>query len=163
MVREAAVVAQRCMEAQETGVVELSNCGLMSIPDALYLFLKNTKVSKVNLSSNQLTKVPAKLANAFPHVEEVDLSSNSNITSIPDEFSSCQALKTLNLSGNKIVHVPSMSFQSLDLLNISNNLIETVTETDIQLLVNVTTVDVTQNKLSDECRSRLRNQSNFIV
>lgn len=161
MVREAALVAQRCMEAQESGIVNLSECGLMAVPDALFLFLKNCEVKSVNLSGNQLTKIPSKLAKAFPHVEELNISFNSGINTLPKEFSSCEKLSILNASGNKFAELSTIAFKSLKSLNLSKNNLENVTDTDLDVICHIEEVDLTQNQLSDESKAKLSSISNI--
>ena len=165
MAREAAIVAQRCMDAQETGVVNLSNCGLMSVPDALYLFLKNSSVTKVDLSHNQLKKIPAKLANAFSQIKELNASNNSEISSLPDEFSYCQNLSIINLSGNKFMQLPSIinTFQSLQVLDFSGNLLENLSDSEINFLSSINSVNLMQNKFTDDLKSRLQIYPNFTL
>ena len=165
MAQEAALVAQRCMEAQGSGVVNLSKCGLMAVPDALYLFLKNSNVTKVDLSENQLKRIPSKLANAFPQIEELNLSNNMEVCSLPDEFSNCQNLFVLNLAGNTFAQLPSFisSLQSLQVLDLSNNVLETLSDSDITSLASIKSVRLEQNSLSDDIKVKLKEYSNFVV
>ena len=163
MVKEAALVAQRCMEAQETGFVNLSNCGLMSVPDALYLFLKNSAVHKIDLSNNQLKRIPSKLASAFPDVKELNVSNNSELSGIPNEFLMCPLLSVVDISGNKFTKLPLLSNQSLKVLNISDNLLETISEADVDAVKHIETINVEKNKLSEESINLLKNRSNFIL
>ena len=163
MVREAAVVAQRCMEAQESGFINLSGCGLMTVPDALYLFLKNSQVKSIDLSDNQLTKIPIKLAKAFPHVKELNVANNVGIDSLPIEFGACEELSVVNLSGNKFSALPSIAFRSLKSLNLSNNLLENITEADLAAIGHVEEINLTENKLSDDCKSKLKSISNILL
>lgn len=45
---------------------DLSKCGLLKIPDAAYLMLKETVVAKCDLSGNLIKRIPSKFFTKFP-------------------------------------------------------------------------------------------------
>lgn len=65
MAEESALVARRCQEAKETYKLSLENCGLRKFPDAVFFLMNDVQLESVNLSGNQLKRIPAKLAEKF--------------------------------------------------------------------------------------------------
>ena len=68
MAEESARVAQRCEEAKSTSELLLCECGLRKFPDAVFFLMKGTELDKVDLSHNQLQKIPAKLGTKFASI-----------------------------------------------------------------------------------------------
>ena len=60
MAAESARVAQRCEEAKHTCQLNLKDCDLRKIPDAIYLFMKGVELQSVCLAHNDLKLVPTK-------------------------------------------------------------------------------------------------------
>ena len=60
MAAESARVAQRCEEAKRTCQLNLKDCDLRKIPDAIYLFMKGVELQSVCLAHNDLKLVPTK-------------------------------------------------------------------------------------------------------
>jgi len=65
---EAAEVARRCQEATVSKELLLGQCGLRKFPDAIFFMLKSINVAKVDLSHNQLVRIPAKFGLIFSSV-----------------------------------------------------------------------------------------------
>lgn len=65
MAEEVSRVAQRCEEAKQSLVLDLSHCELMSLPEAVFFILKDIQLREVNLSHNQLKKLPKKFSSRF--------------------------------------------------------------------------------------------------
>ena len=55
----------RCQEARETRRLSLNGCGLRKFPDAAFFLMRDVQLESVNLSGNQLKRIPAKLAEKF--------------------------------------------------------------------------------------------------
>ena len=55
-------VVNRVEEADETGVLDLSDCSLVHVPEAVYFILKqrNSEILKCNLSNNLISKITPK-------------------------------------------------------------------------------------------------------
>ena len=68
MAEEVSRVAQRCEEAKQSLVLDLSYCELMSLPEAIFFILKNVELHEVNLSHNKLKKLPKKFSSRFSRV-----------------------------------------------------------------------------------------------
>ena len=76
-------VVERVDAAKENGgYLDLSNCQLTKVPDAVFLLMKNVNVHSCNLSSNLISKIPPKLPNNFCLITVLDLS-NNKLTSLP--------------------------------------------------------------------------------
>lgn len=58
-------------------------------------------VKRIELRGNQITEVPKELFTEFPALLELSLARNK-ILQIPEEWASCQSLKTVNLSHNEL-------------------------------------------------------------
>lgn len=60
MAAESARIALRCEEAKSTCILNLEDCDLRKIPDAIYLLMRGVQLESAILSKNQLTTVPTK-------------------------------------------------------------------------------------------------------
>merc|ERR1711981_471572 len=68
-------VVQRCEDCEENGgSMDLSDCQLMQVPDAVYYMMRNTTLVSCNLSSNVITKIPPKFPAKFSLITELYLS-----------------------------------------------------------------------------------------
>ncbi|KAH8033549.1 hypothetical protein HPB51_013626 [Rhipicephalus microplus] len=65
-------VVHRCTDATENQNLDLSECQLMSFPDAIFHLMRNTRVLACDLSSNVLRKIPPKLPLKFTHITDVE-------------------------------------------------------------------------------------------
>merc|ERR1711936_299284 len=86
-------------EGGSLGQLDLSSCQLVQVPDAIYHLLRETKLTKCDLSSNAITKVPPKLAKTFSLITDLNISTNK-ISMLPTELSACTSLERLNISSN---------------------------------------------------------------
>lgn len=68
MAEESARVAQRCEDAKSTSELLLTDCGLRKFPDAIFFLMKEVQLDMVNLSHNQLLRMPAKLGLKFASI-----------------------------------------------------------------------------------------------
>ena len=73
MAEEVSRVAQRCEEAKQSLVLDLSHCELMSLPEAVFFIVKNVQLREVNLSHNKLKKLPKKFSSRFAAVTSESL------------------------------------------------------------------------------------------
>jgi Leucine-rich repeat (LRR) protein len=100
-------VVQRLNTAKEEqdGTLDLSQCQLTQLPDAVFLLMKNVSLSSCNLSGNLIQKIPAKLAINFCLIKELDLS-NNRISMLPGEMTNCTQLESIDISSNSFVTLP---------------------------------------------------------
>lgn len=73
MAAEVSRVAQRCEEAKQSLVLDLSHCELMSMPEAVFFILKDVQLHEVNLSHNKLKKLPKKFSSKFATITSESL------------------------------------------------------------------------------------------
>merc|ERR1719367_1167558 len=100
-------VVQRCEDCENNGgSMDLSDCQLMQVPDAVYYMMRNTTLVSCNLSSNVITKIPPKFPSKFSLITELNLSHN-RISNLPEEISECTQLESVDISHNSFLSVPS--------------------------------------------------------
>ena len=51
---------------QDTTILDLANCDLMYVADAIYMVLKGHDITKCTLANNALKKFPAKMITRLP-------------------------------------------------------------------------------------------------
>ncbi|XP_060071493.1 leucine-rich repeat-containing protein 20-like [Ylistrum balloti] len=163
MAAEAALVANRLREAQESNVIDLTNCGLMKVPDAIYIFLKHTPVLSCSFSKNQLKRIPPRFPVTFKTVQELNMSDNK-LSELPEEMSELIDLKTMDISRNQFTSLPDFVYQYSNLLQLklhSNQISDIDTEKLVQMS-SLQEVDFRGNPLSAEVVCRLQ-ESNITV
>ncbi|KAL0850441.1 hypothetical protein ABMA28_012244 [Loxostege sticticalis] len=103
-------VILRCEEAQETQVLDLSECQLMQVPDAVYHLMRHTELKSCDLSGNVITKIPPKFAVKFSLITDLNLS-NNQMARLPDELCTLACLQRLDISHNTFVALPGIACQ----------------------------------------------------
>jgi len=98
-------VVHRCDDAKENNTLDLSECQLMQIPDAVFHLMRNTELQACNLSFNVISKIPPKLPINFSALTELNLS-NNRISLLPAEMVGCTQLETIDISANSFVQLP---------------------------------------------------------
>jgi len=158
MAQEAAMVVRRVNEAQENGGnLDLSECQLMQVPDAIYFMMRNTSLLACNLSSNVISKIPPKFPTKFSQITELNLSHN-RISSLPEEISECTQLETVDISHNSFLSVPPclLSLPAIVSLNARKNFVADVEVELIEAATNtLETIDLQDNPLTRECQEAL--------
>jgi len=128
-------VVQRVNDSKENGgILDLSDCQLVQVPDAVFLLMKNTTLNSCNLSGNLITKIPPKLAMCFSLITELYLA-NNRISNLPEEMSNCSQLKTIDISGNSFVQLPTVlaEIPCLSKVDASKNFIA---EVEVEAMLN---------------------------
>ncbi|KAK2715255.1 toll-like receptor 6 [Artemia franciscana] len=131
--------------------IDLSRNQLSSLPSSLFENFKN--LQEVNLSNNMIVAVPSKLLSKQDKLLALDLSHNQ-LTSHwlqQDCLKGLFQLVILKLSNNKLTHVDSQLFsdlQSLQILHLDNNLIESLPNSAFSSLINLHTLSISNNKLA---------------
>lgn len=108
--------------------LDLSECQLVRVPDAVYHLMRHTELKCCNLSSNVITKISPKFSAKFSlitgnfrvslcllssyalSVSELNLSRNQ-MSKLPDEFSDLEQLETLDISHNSFISMPHVVFK----------------------------------------------------
>jgi len=144
-------VVHRCDDAKENSNLDLSDCQLQQVPDAVFLLMQNTNLTSCSLARNVISKIPPKLPMKFSLITELDVSQN-RISTLPDELSNCKSLETVNISGNSFVQLPPVlaEIPSLIKLVASKNFIADVEVEAIQYLPNLEHINLEENPLKKE-------------
>ncbi|XP_052762950.1 leucine-rich repeat-containing protein 20-like [Mya arenaria] len=156
MAAEVARVARRVEEAKETKHLDLSNCELRMIPDAIYFMLKDVELTTCDLSKNSLKKIPPKFCTKFPSITGIDIQQNL-IVSLPDEMKELTELTRLDVSNNKLETFPEQicDCPKLQLVSLRENRMSDLNITKVQSMPALKGLDVQDNPLSPETVSKL--------
>ncbi|XP_014287342.1 leucine-rich repeat-containing protein 20 isoform X2 [Halyomorpha halys] len=157
-------VILRCEEAQETFTLDLSECQLMQVPDAVYHLMRHTELKACNLSSNVITKIPPKFATKFSLITELNLS-NNQMSKLPDELADLAELEKLDISHNAFINLPLVAYRipKLTTLNASHN---HIIEVDVDRLKNspaLQSVDVRENPVPNQIVQALQKLTSIRV
>ncbi|KAH8362412.1 leucine-rich repeat-containing protein 20 isoform X1 [Drosophila serrata] len=156
-------VVQRCEEAKENRKLDLSQCELMQIPDAVYHLMRNTELQTCNLSGNVLKSVSPKFSQKFSLITDLNLSHNK-LTRLPEELKNLTSLTILNISHNSFIVLPQVVFklQSLTHLDAQHNAILEIDTEEAISSSGLVLVDLRFNPLSRNFRRKLQDfQTSF--
>ncbi|KAL6441231.1 hypothetical protein ACFW04_003481 [Cataglyphis niger] len=150
-------VILRCEEAQENENLDLSECQLMQIPDAVYHLMRHTELKTCDLSGNVITKIPAKFAVKFSLITELNLSHNQ-MSKLPEELAELQALERLDISHNTFIALPPVAWRipQLKRLFANNNFIIDVDVERLRHAPVLELVDLQANPLPSRLHDLLR-------
>lgn len=142
-------VVHRCYTAKEDRNLNLSECQLMTFPDAVYHLMRNTVLLSCDLSSNVFRKIPPTLPVKFTNITELNLS-NNRLSSLPDELRDMKELQKLNLSHNDFLIVPKVAFKipHLVYLNLKKNFIVEVDVSKIRSAPALRELNLEENPLT---------------
>jgi len=150
MAHQCARVVERVETAKENGgALDLSECQLTQVPDAVFLLMKNVNIQSCNLAGNLINKIPTKLAINFSLIKELKLS-NNRVSSLPTEMTNCTQLEHVDISSNSFVTLPPVLGQipSLKTILARKNYLADV---DVEIILgasNLETIDIEENPLS---------------
>jgi len=149
-------VIHRCDDAKENNNLDLSDCQLQQMPDAVFLLMQNTSLVSCNLAHNVINKFPVKLAMKFTLITELNIAHN-RISTLPDELSNCKVLETVNISGNSFIQLPPVlaNIPTLIKLIASQNFIADVEVLDLQYLPALEHINLEENPLKKEIYDKL--------
>jgi len=135
MAQQCARLVQRVNTAKEEGdgTLDLSQCQLTQLPDAVFLLMKNVALNSFNISGNLIQKIPAKLPVNFCLIRELDLS-NNRISVLPGEMTNCAQLERIDISFNSFVTLPPVLAEMPSLVEI-NARRNYVAELDLEAMV----------------------------
>merc|ERR1712038_704179 len=152
-------VVQRCEDCKDNGgSMDLSDCQLMQVPDAVYYMMRNTTLVSCNLSSNVITKIPPKFPAKFSLITELNVS-NNRLSALPDEISECNQLEKVDISHNSFISIPQCLFSLPALINL-NARKNFIADVDVEVLLNNTSstlenVNLEDNPLNRDCQEKL--------
>jgi len=149
-------VVRRCNAAMEEGELDLSECQLMQVPDAVYHLMRNTTLRSCDLSANAIAKISPKFPMKFTDLTSLDLS-NNKLAQLPDEMALCTSLSQLDISHNAFIELPHVVFRlnKLKVLKANNNLIIDVDVSQLPADSCVEAVDLSANPLLPACHQLL--------
>eukprot|EP00095_Tigriopus_kingsejongensis_P010429 maker-scaffold294_size218657-snap-gene-0.18 protein:Tk10429 transcript:maker-scaffold294_size218657-snap-gene-0.18-mRNA-1 annotation:"leucine-rich repeat-containing protein 40 isoform x2" len=116
----------------QKGILDLSNCQLMQVPDAVFYMMRNTPLIECNLSSNVISKIPPKLPTKFAFVKRLNLS-NNRMSTLPDEMRELSQLEMVDISNNSFISLPQCLFAAprVSDINAKKNFI---TDVDVEIV-----------------------------
>jgi len=150
-------VVQRCEQVKENGgLLDLSDCELVQVPDAIYFMMRDTPLTSCNLSSNVIMKIPPKFPNNFNCITELNVSHN-RMSILPEEISKCTQLQTVDISHNSFIALPNclLNLPKIIKINARKNFIADV---DVELISTCDTLEnlnLEENPLARDCQERL--------
>eukprot|EP00092_Neocalanus_flemingeri_P038122 GFUD01041492.1.p1 GENE.GFUD01041492.1~~GFUD01041492.1.p1 ORF type:complete len:208 (-),score=67.81 GFUD01041492.1:207-830(-) len=149
-------VVNRCQDAQETEILDLSFCSLMQVPDAVFFLMKASEVLTCNLSGNLITKISPKFGSCFIHLTTLNLSTN-RLSSLPSEIVHCTQLESVDISTNSFVVFPSilLEIESVTEIRAKNNFIADVDDEALEQHANLELVNLEENPLDQPTHARL--------
>jgi Leucine-rich repeat (LRR) protein len=125
---ERSTLSKRYDLADYTSVLDLSSCGLATVPDEAVASKYYGKLTEIILARNQVQKMPDKMANMY-RLRRLDISRNdlSNY-GLPAEMMNLKSLVQLDISHNRFEEFPTviLEFNLLRSLNISHNKMKAV-------------------------------------
>ncbi|CAD5225696.1 unnamed protein product [Bursaphelenchus xylophilus] len=152
-------VMNRCESAKSSGFLDLTECSLMYITDAIYLVLKEYEITKCSLKGNDLKKFPKKMIIRLPELEVLNLEGNK-IDEIPEEIVGWkETMKGINLAKNQIKSIPDafLELENIVLLDLSGNAIDDIDENKFfKAFPNLKQVNLHENPLSDAKKAALK-------
>ncbi|XP_011168013.1 leucine-rich repeat protein soc-2 isoform X1 [Solenopsis invicta] len=157
-------VISRCEEAQDNCNLDLSECQLMQIPDAVYHLMRHTELKRCDLSGNVITKIPAKFAVKFSLITELNLSHNQ-MSKLPEELAELQALERLDISHNTFIALPSVAWRlpQLKRLLANNNFIIDIDVERLRLAPALEFIDLQANPLPPRLHDLLRTLTRITI
>ena len=127
--------------------IDFSHNKLIEIPETIS---NCSNLVEVNLQYNELTKIPNGLVNNLEKLEVLNLSHNK-ITHLPC-FKNLKILKKLDLSNNRIQNINKNCFINLELLenlNFFKNSIKDIEKGSFFYLNNLISLDLKENQLTE--------------
>lgn len=151
-------VVGRCEDAKENNMLDLSECELMQVPDAVYHLMRNTELKTCDLSGNVITKIPPKFAVKFSLITDLNLSHNQ-MSKLPDELADLGSLQRLDISHNSFIVLPGVVFKmpKLQQLRANNNAIIEIDTDHMITSDSLELVDLRSNPLTRLCHRKLKN------
>lgn len=157
-------VVARCEEAQENQELDLSNCQLMQVPDAVYHLMRHTELKTCDLSDNVITKIPPKFAVKFNLITDLNLSHNQ-MSKLPEECAELANLERLDISHNSFISLPHCSFKMPQLRSLKAN-DNHIIDVEIEYLTEAPSlekVDLENNPLAPRIHDELSRITKIIV
>jgi len=151
-------VVRRVDDATENKNLDLSDCQLIQVPDAIYMMMRvrDIQLTACNLSSNVITKIPPKFPTNFNFITDLNLSHN-RMSSLPEEISQCTQLERVNVSYNTFISLPNCLFNlpKITEINAKKNFIAECEVDLISTCGSLESLNLEENPLTRDCQNRL--------
>jgi len=136
--------------------MDLSDCQLIQVPDAIYFMMRETQIATCNLSSNVITKIPPKFPTKFNFITDLNLSYNK-MSSLPEEISTCEQLETVDISHNSFISLPNclLNLPKIIKINARKNYIAEVEVELISTCETLENLNLEENPLTRDCQENL--------
>jgi len=146
-------VANRCNDAKENQELDLSECKLAKIPEAIFYLMRHTSVLSFSIADNVLRSLPGKVATRFSHLEMLNITHNK-LSSLPEEFSNLVHLKKLNISHNNFLTLPPAvhRMSRIQEVNAQSNQIAELNLIRLKGLPNLKEINVKENPIRPAVR-----------
>src|SRR3989338_2043867 len=119
--QEAKLRIENFLNDESNNILDLSSLSLTSLPPIFNTdpFIK--RLTKLDISSNQLTSLPAEIG-GLQALQRLNVY-NNRLTSLPEEIGRLQALQRLNVYNNRLTSLPGEigRLQALQELNVASN------------------------------------------
>lgn len=157
-------VIGRCNDAKENENLDLSDCQLMQVPDAVYHLMRHTELKSCDLSDNVITKIPPKFATKFNLITDLNLSHNQ-VSKLPDECVGLGELERIDISYNTFIELPTCIFKipKLRHINASNNSIVDLDVDCLREAPSLESIDLTNNPLAPRIYDQLSRVSHLQI
>jgi len=160
-------VVVRCEDAEENGgKLDLSNCKLIQVPDALYFMIeeRNIEISACNLSSNVIKRIPPKFPNKFNLITDLNLAHNK-LSTLPEEISKCNQLETVDISHNLFISLPNCLLELPKIIQI-NAAKNSITDVEVELIntcESLENLNLEENPLTRDCQDNMSSITNVRI
>jgi hypothetical protein len=157
-------VVRRVDDAKENNNLDLSDCQLIQVPDAIYFMMRDTQLTACNLSSNVITKIPPKFPTNFNFIIDLNLSFNK-MSSLPEEISKCTQLETVDISHNSFISLPNclLNLPKITQINARKNFIADVEVELVSTCGTLESLNLEENPLSRDCQDHLQSISQIRI
>jgi len=157
VVESSKAISQRCRAARKSGFLNLSSNNLRELPESVFgeqqldpdeKYWECEPVHKVDLSFNQLTRLPATIGQMGVDLVILIIRSNE-LSSVPMELFDCTKLRVIDLSSNKLTALGDGFNKLVDLreLHLNDNELRCLPDS-LQYCVNLSSLNVSNNRLS---------------
>jgi len=157
-------VVKRVDEAKENNNLDLSNCQLVQVPDAIYFMMRDTQLNSCNLSSNVISRLTPKFPTNFNFITDLNLSYNK-LSALPEEVSQCSELETVDISHNSFISLPNCLLNLPKILKI-NAMKNFIADIEFELISTCETLEnliLEDNPLSRDCQEKLSTIANVTI
>jgi len=157
-------VVRRVDDAKENNNLDLSNCQLIQVPDAVYFMMRDTQLKVCNLSSNVISRLTPKFPTSFNFITDLNLSYNK-MSALPEEVSNCSELETVDISHNSFISLPNclLNLPKIIKIDAKKNFIADVEVELINTCETLENLNLEENPLSRDCHDNLSSVTNVRI